>query len=400
MKFGLHKCMILCAIFIAVFIYITEGINSSKTIVMSESNTSVLPLVLIKEGKFEYNDLHGYKQEMDLSTGVLPYSIVSSDNVLSFVVDDNENNISDFSYILYDTSNDNIIESNLIKSNNIKRENNKIFVNLLFESIIDEYDNYKLMITIRTKNKGNINYFTRIISEDGANKEMLGFINEFHEATFTKSKEDTVLSNLNNKGRNSKNDNNENGIEKVNLDSSINDIMLDDFDAVKMNTPTIRLINYINNDHRYVYEMNYVLASKNKRNIVYYTVKEQYAVKYNQKQEENKIQLESFERSINSSINVDMVDTETNKLNIGMLSSQDDMNVIKSNNDEYIVLTKGKQVWLYDVKENSIVKIFSFDQLNKDYILDAYNQHGVKVTEVDDEGNITYIVYGYNNNGA
>lgn len=50
-------------------------------------------------------------------------------------------------------------------------------------------------------------------------------------------------------------------------------------------------------------------------------------------------------------------------------------------------------------QKNELNNVFSFETGNNDYIREYYDQHNIRILNLDDDGNISFVVYGYMNCG-
>jgi uncharacterized protein YvpB len=64
-----------------------------------------------------------------------------------------------------------------------------------------------------------------------------------------------------------------------------------------------------------------------------------------------------------------------------------------------LTFIRNRELWFYNFEDNEIVRVFSFRQENTDYIRDVYDQHDIRILNMDAEGNIDFMVYGYMNRG-
>lgn len=86
------------------------------------------------------------------------------------------------------------------------------------------------------------------------------------------------------------------------------------------------------------------------------------------------------------------------KLILGVGNSED-IEIAKSENEQFIAFKSNQELWLYEQnKDVRVINIFSY-RSKEDDVRANYNQHDTKILSIDDEGNVDFLVYGYINRG-
>ena len=75
------------------------------------------------------------------------------------------------------------------------------------------------------------------------------------------------------------------------------------------------------------------------------------------------------------------------------------MEYLVSPDKNKLAFVRNRELWFYNLKDNEMVRVFSFRQEESDYIRDTYDQHDIRILDMDAEGNISFVVYGYMNRG-
>ena len=99
-----------------------------------------------------------------------------------------------------------------------------------------------------------------------------------------------------------------------------------------------------------------------------------------------------------SVFDVKLASVSQNQLKLG-ITSQYEIPHLTNSDGMKLAFTRNRELWLYDMNENDMVRVFSFRQEDTDYIRDLYDQHDVRLLNMDEEGNIDFLVYGYMNRG-
>ncbi|MBC7960218.1 MAG: hypothetical protein H7X94_10155, partial [Vallitaleaceae bacterium] len=106
------------------------------------------------------------------------------------------------------------------------------------------------------------------------------------------------------------------------------------------------------------------------------------------------IKITSFKRHGNRK-NEPYFDEDVKKWVIDEGMNQLAKGVLKSEKGPYNAFVYKNELYLLDKTDNTLRKVFGFDQLDSDYVMDEDNHHGIKLLNLDDDGNLKYIVYGY-----
>ncbi len=155
--------------------------------------------------------------------------------------------------------------------------------------------------------------------------------------------------------------------------------------------PTIKEI-----DTNYaVIELDYVTQTTDEEGDVdYYAISEYYRVSY----ADGIVTLMNFDRYIDEYFNRTEVDTQKNAYEIGVVSDEDVTYVTSSDNKKVSFVRNG-QLWLYNYAKNEITFIFGFWLDDVEDARDTYGNHDINIISMDDDGNMTFAVYGYMNRG-
>ncbi len=104
-----------------------------------------------------------------------------------------------------------------------------------------------------------------------------------------------------------------------------------------------------------------------------------------------------FKRSTEELLNLeDEPYNETNKRFYMGVTNPSNFEKIESPDHEYFAFCKQKEIYIYNSKEQKMTNIFSYRIKDEDTFEKIANDYAVKILDVDDAGDVTYIIYGYN----
>ncbi len=125
-----------------------------------------------------------------------------------------------------------------------------------------------------------------------------------------------------------------------------------------------------------------------------YEVEENFTWKYNP----IRSYLMDYERSVNQVVTGDQEDFNGKRIVLG-ITSDDEVSVMKSPDSQTIVYRADRDLWSYRERDRRAVRIFSFRGSEDSDMRDSHREHDIKILSVDDDGNIDFLVYGYQNRG-
>jgi hypothetical protein len=101
---------------------------------------------------------------------------------------------------------------------------------------------------------------------------------------------------------------------------------------------------------------------------------------------------------MDSIFDINLASVSQSELKLG-ITNDPEVPCETGDDESKIAFVRDRELWFYDLENNEITKVFSFRQDNTDYIRDLYDQHDIRVLNMDAEGNLDFMVYGYMNRG-
>ncbi|MCR5202282.1 MAG: C39 family peptidase [Lachnospiraceae bacterium] len=385
---GIYKYLILFAVLIASVVIFYRSIPNlavySSTATVLQSST--FPVVSIKLDDKNINTLRGYSGE--LSDGIVRESITPIDTTKSFDLQISGSDLSAYKkldYALYDLSdNSKMCESSVSA---FKKKNSSLYAPVKLDVTMDTGKEYNLMFTLTTNKGKYIHYYTRIkyYESDFFLDEKLTFVKNFHKATFDKGKlnisdyiEPTSQSN--------------NSLADVTINSSSTLIKWNKT-VPNIITPVTTTINEINIETAAISLDYFVTLQKNKANETYH-VTEYYRVRLSK----GTYYLLNYKRKMEAIFKPELTSLTKSEFKIG-ITDKDNFNISISDDNEHMAFVRNGTLWSYNLKNNQLGKVFSFEQGDDDYLTNDFDSHDIKIINMKNSGNIDFVVYGYMNSG-
>lgn len=384
----LYKLLGLFFLFILSVFYFGRTIPeiSVATTTATSLKASTFPMVYLQLGDYTVNTLHGYSSKLD--SGTVRESITPLDTNKRFTVkiQQNSSKIKKLTFELQDIANKKVLEDGSMTA--FDSEENYRTASLKFNEGLTTSKEYGLQITLTTNYSKKIYFYTRIkyYTNDFFLDKKLDFVNKFHNATFGKEKNFKISSYL------EANTNEDATFADVDIHSSQSMITWKKLEP-NILTEVVPTINEINIETAAVTQ-RYFIQINTDSGTETYSVKEYYRVRYSG----GRIYLLAFHRNTEALFDPNLVSLKKSEFKIG-ISNQSDMELASSESNKQVAFVRNGGLWYYNLNKNRLTSVFSFNQDSTDYLRDHYNQHDIKILNIDNDGNISFMLYGYMNCG-
>ena len=385
MKKTIIRIAVCVVVFLASALIIGNIMNQGHNNMTMEMAPATLPMITMESGGVACNELHGNTVEMDVAYQKDCITLLGEGRQANFTVDTFGREITG---ILTEVRS--IDGSRLIENSEVTgwKANGKSFsVSLTLKDLIDTNTQYSLTLILELEGEQKVYYYTTILWNDDVHiSEILEFATDFHGKLYDKemAKELTKYLEPNSKLT-------DNGtFHKVNIHSSFQQITWGSLEPVQEDAASIRLTQISGNVASLL--MDFVVSTGEGKNKIYYNVEEYYRVRYTSE----RMYLLDYERTMTQ-----IPDTTRMYANDKILLGITDENVdmMESADGNTVVFSDMGQLLSYNAATNGLTVIFSFYGKDNADRRTLYDNHGIKILDVDEGGNVKFAVYGYMNRG-
>ena len=385
MKKTIIRIAVCVVVFLASALIIGSIMNQGHNNMTMEMAPATLPMITMESGGVACNELHGNTVEMDVAYQKDCITLLGEGRQANFTVDTFGREITGISTEVRSIDGSRLIENSEVTG---WKANGKSFsVSLTLKDLIDTNTQYSLTLIQELEGEQKVYYYTTILWNDDVHiSEILEFATDFHGKLYDKevAKELTKYLEPNSKLT-------DNGtFHKVNIHSSFQQITWGSLEPVQEDAASIRLTQISGNVASLL--MDFVVSTGEGKNKIYYNVEEYYRVRYTSE----RMYLLDYERTMTQ-----IPDTTRMYANDKILLGITDENVgmMESADGNTVVFSDMGQLLSYNAATNRLTVIFSFyDKDNADRRT-LYDNHGIKILDVDEGGNVKFAVYGYMNRG-
>ena len=384
-KLIINIAIIIVVFFISLFVA-GSIINQGTTDMTMEMGKATFPVVTVRFNGIEMNPMHGYRKEM--KTNLMRESItpLMTGRKISLQIDRFGAEIRSMAFEVRSVDGERLIENTQIPEWK-EQDDGTLFVTLELKDLIDMNQEYELILLITPASGETIRYYTRIISqEDYHVTDKLEFVKDFTIKTFDKEAARSLTKYLES---NSSGDNTNLG--KVTIHSSFDQITYAGLPITAKTDPQITIREIDEQTGSFVTDF-YVTTSDTETENLYH-VQEYYRLRYTS----DRIYLLNYERTMDQVFRENGNVYANNKIMLGITA--DEIQMEESDDGNILAFVSGNRLFSYNTVDNKMAYLFGFyDKDNKD-TRTFYNMHRIKILDVSEGGNITFLVYGYMNRG-
>ena len=385
MKKTIIRIAVCVVVFLASALIIGSIMNQGHNNMTMEMAPATLPMITMESGGVACNELHGNTVEMDVAYQKDCITLLGEGRQANFTVDTFGREITGISTEVRSIDGSRLIENSEVTG---WKANGKSFsVSLTLKDLIDTNTQYSLTLILELEGEQKVYYYTTILWNDDVHiSEILEFATDFHGKLYDKevAKELTKYLEPNSKLT-------DNGtFHKVNIHSSFQQITWGSLEPVQEDAASIRLTQISGNVASLL--MDFVVSTGEGKNKIYYNVEEYYRVRYTSE----RMYLLDYERTMTQ-----IPDTTRMYANDKILLGITDENVdmMESADFNSVVLSVMGHLLSYNAATNGQTVIFSFYGKDNADRRTLYDNHGIKILDVDEGGNVKFAVYGYMNRG-
>ncbi|MCH5255126.1 MAG: hypothetical protein J1F41_09385 [Lachnospiraceae bacterium] len=387
MKKTIIKGIYLFIVFLAALFGISAVMNKGNTDMTTEMGQAEFPLVTMQIGEYQVNRLHGYAYDMDTSylrDTVLP---IGEDRKVSFTIDTYGNTIEMLSFEVRSINGERLVESTEIE--NYRQIEDRIQCDITLKDLISAGEEYMLVLHVKPKEMNNIRYYTRIIqSEEMYIQEKLEYVLDFHNRTFDREAAAELTKYLE-----SNSDGDNTTLHKVTIHSSFKQVTWGDLTVRRITDAVVDIKELEERTGSFLLE--YIALGQDSGEKTYYQIREYYRIRYTP----DRMYLLDFDREMTQIFDEDADVYANNKIMLGIVDKEVEFQ--ESYGGNTLVFVSSNKLYSYNVMDQKLALLFSFFTKDGDVtdLRDNYNRHKIKVLNVDEAGNVQFLVYGYMNRG-
>lgn len=383
--FGL--IVIFLVVIVVLFFKKDRGNVISDDMMLMEEAT--LPVIYPCYGDMRMNCLHGYVSEVDIMSTRDTLTPLNDDRLFDMQIDTYGTKVTGIAYEIRSMDMNRILEKTTLEE--WEQEGNIIYATVQADNLMTPEVDYHLIIKLSLEDGREVSYYTRFVYGLENIAEKLRYVQEFHAKTFDKEKALDIVRYLE---PNSQGDNTNFGA--VDIHSNFSQITWGDLTVEKVGKTNISLKDVNGNISYFV--VDYLVRIDNM-----YGTGELYSVReyYRTRHTSTRTYLLDFERTMEQYFEPVSENIYTNNINVGISENIDNTisDSLEDSSGKRVCFVRNGELWEYYSTEHSFTRIFSFMSDETD-VRTTWNKHDIQIAKIDNEGNVTFLVYGYMNRGV
>ncbi len=373
-------------VFVAALVGFSLYFNQSRTDMTIEMQQASLPVVYINIADNYVNEMHGYMEKMDVGTMKGPITPIGDNRKVTFVVEKYGKNISSLSLEVRSLDGERLIEDTPIV--NYRDLTNELQTTVSLKDLIEEGKEYNVTLILELSDGRNVYYYTRVVQNEEADAaDKIGFVLDFNSKTFSKADIKDLSAYLE---PSREGDNTDFG--NVNIHSNSNQISWGDMEPYPESQKRITL--YEIGKEMASIQLKYQVLTRIDGETRHFNVTEFYRIRKGTE----RYHLISFDRKMSEIFVMGDNVVEETGMNLGI--QEDPLEIVQCEGGDVIAFTNGGRLYSYNIAENKLARIFAFYDDSEDDIRHQYQSNNIKILNVEENGNVSFIVYGYMNRGT
>lgn len=376
------RITILAIVFVVFLVFFQILLNhkpSEKKITMAEAT---LPLVTVESYGKSMGELHGYINEMDacyMRDALIP---LDDKRKLKISVDTLGYSIEGASYEIRSLDTQRKIADT--KISDWSKKGDTLSTTLQIENLVEPGEEYLFLLTLEGE-KQVVHYYTRImLPANNQMKKCLAFAQKFHDTALSDHYQDLASYVETSPYCDTET------LANVGIDSTLDQIAWRGFTGKIVSDPLISLTD-MNDD--YISLVYYFQMTDTQDGVTsYYNVKEYFKIRYTAEQ----IYLLDYQRTMEQLLGSDNAVVQDNILSVGIATA--DMEYLSNETGTIVSFVQGGELFEYNQNKQTFTKVFGFIDDPTDH-RQNFQQHNIRILNIDETGNMDFVVYGYMNRG-
>ncbi len=384
MKKFLIKTVVFLVSFVAALLVTERIMNRDNNSTTREMAEPTLPVITMENAGIAYNELHGMLGKTDIVYQRDTITVLGENRELGFRIDTFGADIKSILMEVRSCDGTRLIEKTSIEQ--YDKKGNELTVQTSLKDLLTQGEEYALVIVLTDGSDREIRYYTRLAWESGLYApEKLQFVYDFHQTTFNDEELDTLAKYMesNSKGNNKT-------LHKVTIHSSLSQVGWGELEVRQVTEPVVDLKEIAGQTASMV--LRTIVYSGMNEDKDYYYVEEFYRIRYTT----DRVYLLDFERTMTQIPNIKGDIYANDKIMLGIV--QEDVPMLESEDGNVVVFQAANRLCSYNITTNKLALLFSFYDEEADK-RSLYNQHNIKILDIDEGGNVAFVVYGYMNRG-
>lgn len=384
MKRTLIRSCVFVATFLLALLLDSMLLNKGNTDMTAEMKGSELPLVFVDVKGRQVNMMQGFLAQMDekyMRKGIIP---LGENRKLSISVKIYNSQVKNMAFEVRSIDGERLVEDTPIAAFS---EGDVLHADITLKDLIDRDTEYGLTFRLTLEDGRVAYYYTRIIQAgDYGLEEKLDFVADFSAATFRPEELPGLgqYMETNREGDNTT-------LSHVTINSSLKQIGWGDLEVERVTEPvyTIQDITEQTAAITVEYLVKYVRYEREN----HARVREVYRIRTG----EERMFLLDYDRSMSEIFTEDASSFVDDKIMLGILDPE--IGLTESDGGKVLAFSQAGVLYSLNITDYRLARLFSLYEEEKMDERSLYSDHNFKILQVEETGNVIFMVYGYISRG-
>lgn len=380
------KILVCILTFLAALGLFSILLNRRTVEMTSEMSQATLPIVSVQYADVILNRMEGHKMRMEPAYMRESITPLSDGRILTLSIDTYDANVEKIAYEVRSVDGDRLVEDSEVAS--FLEKHGNITTTITLKDLLEDNTEYTFITILTLESGEELYYYTRIIKAydyDAVSK--ITFAKQFSEKTFDKDGlNDDIAMYLES---DSTGDNT--NFAYVNIHSSFEMVTWENL-AVEKESEVVVTLQELAPTTATV-SLSYLVSLPDGREKEYYQVEEHYRMRKGTE----RIYLLDYERTMDRYFFEQQNVFFGDKIMVGI--SDRDLSLTESEDGNQVAFVKSGALFACNINNGSCARVFSFyDEENWDWRT-RNSDHGIRILNVSESGDIAFCVFGYMNRG-
>ncbi len=385
-KTGRYVAVPLIAFFVGLILF-SRVLNQGITDPTMEMSPASLPVVYMVYDGERINEMHAYTTEMDATSMRDTVTPVQAGESLPVSIDTYGNEITSITYEVRSLDTSHLVQES--EAENLSVEEDVVTADLPIQNLLTEKEEYLLILKV-TGSGDPWYFYTRIVEENTSYiEESVAVVRDFHEMTMDESREDELVIYM----ETASGQDNEN-LHETTLQNKLSQVCWGELHGTELTEPLLSIKEI--GDSYNVIRIDYILSAADEQGKQsYYNVEEYYRVRMGVE----RVHILNFERTVEEIFSGEADREASSDLILGIRSRE----VAYQTNDTGTILcfVQAGELWSYNADAGLLTRIFGFrSEEGTGDARENYNEHDIRIVQMDETGSVDFVVCGYMNRGA
>ena len=382
------RAFVFIAVYVLAVMISSRLINQYAPDTAIQMTSSTFPLVYMRQNGINFNCLHGYSHEMDVSQ--MRYSItpLSEKREVTICIQTFGASVDSVSYEVVTIDGTQSLENTKV----VRLEEDGDYITSMLTLGDGMYMNQEYVLKLQVTTGGrNIYYYTHVLLADGLHTaDYLNFAAGFWDKCINKTDLDTVGAAV----EPDDTTDTEGTLAHMDIHDSVKQLTWGDLNPQIYYKPTPRLTEI--NENTATMTLDYrISATAENGSTEVYNVHEYYRLRFT----DSRVFLLNFERTTDQIFNPESnVVTADEGILLGVTGKS--VEYMADEKARVVAFIQENVLWTYRRSSGIFTRVFGFPQQADMDERDFYKENSLRIMKVTSEGDVTFAVSGYMNRGA